>query len=68
MSPSSQAGAATPYPSTIEVSGLSSSIVSVAVRLNRLSHTFPDDLDIVLVGPSGQAIMLMSDAGGATSI
>lgn len=68
MSPSSQAGAATPYPSTIEVSGLNGSIVSVAVRLNGLSHTFPDDLDIVLVGPSGQAVMLMSDVGGATPI
>ncbi|MGQ9829834.1 MAG: hypothetical protein ACUVSW_18430 [Roseiflexus sp.] len=38
------------------------------VRLNGLSHTFSDDLDIVLVGPSGQAVMLMSDVGGATSI
>lgn len=68
MSPSSQAGAATPYPSTIEISGLNGSIVTVVVRLNGLSHTFPDDLDIVLVGPSGQAVMLMSDAGGATPI
>lgn len=68
MSPSSEAGAATPYPSTIDVSGLSGSIVSVVVRLNGLSHTFPDDLDIVLVGPSGQAVMLMSDVGGATPI
>lgn len=63
-----QPGAATPYPSTIEVSGVSGSIVSVVVRLNGLSHTFPDDLDIVLVGPSGQAVMLMSDVGGATPI
>lgn len=52
MPPGSQ-GAATPYSSTIEVSGVSGSIVSVVVRLNGLSHTFPDDLDIVLVGPSG---------------
>ncbi|MGQ9550480.1 MAG: hypothetical protein ACUVWS_17840, partial [Roseiflexus sp.] len=63
MPPGSQ-GAATPNPSTIEVSGVSGSIVSVVVRLNGLSHTFPDDLDIVLVGPSGQAVMLMSDVGG----
>lgn len=63
-----QPGAATPYPSEITVSGLSGSIVSVIVRLNGLSHTFPDDLDIVLVGPSGQAVMLMSDAGGNTPV
>lgn len=39
MPPAAQ-GAATPYPSTIEVSGVSGSIVSVVVRLNGLSHTF----------------------------
>jgi uncharacterized repeat protein (TIGR01451 family) len=66
--PAGAQGAATPYPSTIDVSGVNGSIVSVVVRLNGLSHTFPDDLDIVLVGPSGQAVMLMSDVGGATPI
>lgn len=62
--PAGAFGAATPYPSTVTVNGVSGSIVSVVVRLNGLSHTFPDDLDIVLVGPAGQAVMLMSDAGG----
>src|SRR5207244_9043406 len=31
-------------------------------------HTFPADLDILLVSPQGQAVMLMSDAGGNESI
>src|SRR5207253_7219073 len=25
---------------------------------------YPDDIDVLLVGPSGQTVMLMSDAGG----
>lgn len=29
-----------------------------------LTHTYPQDLDILLVGPAGQKVMVMSDAGG----
>ena len=36
--------------------------------MNNLNHTFPDDLDVLLVSPSGQKVMLMSDAGGANAI
>jgi subtilisin-like proprotein convertase family protein len=57
-------GAATPYPSTIAVAGLAGSVTRVAVHLYDLSHTFPDDVDVLLVGPTGQTVMLMSDAGG----
>ncbi len=32
--------------------------------LHGFAHTFPDDLDVMLVGPAGQRAMLMSDAGG----
>jgi len=31
-----------------------------------MNHTFPDDLDILLVAPGGQNAILMSDVGGAT--
>lgn len=57
-----------PYPSVITVSGLSGAITDVSVTLSNLSHTFPDDLDILLVGPGGQRVLLMSDAGGQNSI
>ncbi|HVF89647.1 MAG TPA: HYR domain-containing protein [Blastocatellia bacterium] len=57
-------GTATPYPSTIDVSGLSGNITKLTVSLNQLSHSFPNDLDILLVGPGGQKVILMSDAGG----
>jgi hypothetical protein len=33
-----------------------------------MSHTFPDDIDILLVGPFGQNVILMSDAGGSLDI
>ncbi|HTD87300.1 MAG TPA: DUF11 domain-containing protein, partial [Candidatus Binatia bacterium] len=49
------------YPSTINVSGLTAAVYKVTVTLTNLSHTGPDDLDILLVGPSGAYIMLYSD-------
>jgi fibronectin type 3 domain-containing protein len=61
-------GAASPYPSTIEVSGLPSNVSSVAVDLRGLSHDWPEDLNILLVAPNGQNVMLMSDAGGSGSL
>jgi uncharacterized repeat protein (TIGR01451 family) len=52
------------YPSTIAVSGLDGSIIGMTVTLSGLSHNLPDNLDILLVGPDGKQVMLMSDAGG----
>jgi T5SS/PEP-CTERM-associated repeat protein len=59
---------ASPYPSTISVSGLAGVITRVTVVLGGLAHTFPDDVDILLVSPAGQKVMLMSDAGGGTDL
>ncbi|MDX6695089.1 MAG: hypothetical protein QOF02_2692 [Blastocatellia bacterium] len=56
---------ATPYASTIAVSGLTGAITDVNVTLTNLNHTFPDDVDILLVGPTGKRIILMSDTGGS---
>ncbi|MEN1934089.1 hypothetical protein AAIE21_00445 [Paenibacillus sp. 102] len=58
------AGLATPYPSSINVTGLSGGVTQVTVTIIGLTHTFPDDIDILLVGPQGQNVILMSDAGG----
>jgi subtilisin-like proprotein convertase family protein len=60
---------ATPFSSNIEVLNLQGPITNVAVSLNGLSHTFPDDLDLILV-PPGDAlpVMLMSDAGGGRDL
>lgn len=62
------AGPANPYPSTIAVSGLKGSITKLTVQLSGVTHSFPDALDILLVGPDGKQALLMSDAGGGTAI
>jgi hypothetical protein len=40
-------------------------VSKVRVRLLGFSHTFPDDVDVLLVGPLGQKFIVMSDAGGS---
>ncbi|MCZ7605608.1 MAG: hypothetical protein M5U25_05930 [Planctomycetota bacterium] len=59
--------AATPYPSTINVTGLTGTPASITVTLTGVSHTWPDDIDILLENPNGDAIMLMSDCGWGTT-
>ena len=61
-------GNGSPYPSTINVAGMPGTISKVVVKLKGLSHTYPDDLDILLVGPGGQTVLLMSDAGGSADV
>ena len=58
-----ESGPASLYPSTITVSGVTSKVSSVTVTLLGFSHSFPKDVDVLLVGPEGQKVMLMSDAG-----
>ena len=57
-------GHAAPYPASILVSGVTGQVAKVTVTLSRLEHAWPSDLDVVVVGPSGQAVLVMSDAGG----
>jgi hypothetical protein len=45
-------GNASPYPSVINIGGLGSPVQSVSVQLIDLNHTFPDDIDVLLVGTS----------------
>ncbi len=61
-------GAASLYPSNIIVAGLDTSTTDVNVQLRGLSHTWPADIDILLVGPQGQNLIIQSDAGGSTAI
>jgi subtilisin-like proprotein convertase family protein len=56
-------GAAGPYPASLVVSGFQGAVGRLSVRLNNLSHTWPGDLEVLLVGPGGQKVILMSDAG-----
>ncbi|MCQ4349017.1 VCBS domain-containing protein, partial [Pseudomonas stutzeri] len=62
--PSSGSTGSITLTSSQTVSGLKGPVTGVTVTLNGLTHGWPQDLDILLVGPQGQKVMLMSDAGG----
>jgi subtilisin-like proprotein convertase family protein len=59
---------ANPYPSNINVSGLTGTITKITVAVKLFNHTFPDDVDVLLVSPTGQKMIIMSGAGGATDV
>jgi N-acetylneuraminic acid mutarotase len=61
-------GPATPYPSDIVVAGLPGPVTKVTVTITGLTHTFPADLDFLLVGPQGQNAIIWSDAGGSDDV
>ena len=63
------------YPSTVTVSGMSGTVTDVNVVLANIncsasnpqgtgSGVYPDDMDVLLVGPGGQDTMLISDVYG----
>ncbi|MEI7730865.1 MAG: immunoglobulin domain-containing protein, partial [Verrucomicrobiota bacterium] len=56
---------ATPYPSTIAVNSLASSIQRVKVTLRKFTHTYMSDVRVLLVSPSGQKVLLLSGAGNS---
>ena len=58
---------ATPYPSTIAVSGLTGSVVDVNVTLHDLSHTCNYDVEVLLVGPVTKNVLLMHDVGACSN-
>ena len=62
---------AVPYPSNITVSGQSGVVTDVNLTLNgldcsnpRANTEFVEDLDILLVGPTGANVVVVSDVGG----
>lgn len=60
--------AASPYPSSIVVGGLKQTINGMSVTLHGLTHTSPEDIDVLLFGPGEQLMVLMSDAGGPDDV
>jgi subtilisin-like proprotein convertase family protein len=60
-------GLASPYPSDISVSG-TGTVTDVNVTLTGLTHTFPDDVGVLLVGPGGESVVLMADVGGGFDV
>jgi hypothetical protein len=64
----STAGAATPYPSNIFVTGLSGNVGAVTVSLNNISSSDIQQTDILLVGPTGAKIIPFASVGDGSSI
>ncbi len=58
-------GKGNPYPSTVSVSGMNGTVRNVTVTLRGLSHTWVSDVDVLLVGPNGQKVIIFSDAAEA---
>jgi subtilisin-like proprotein convertase family protein len=56
------------YPSEIDVAGVPGTISHVQVELHGVGTQFTGDLDVLLVSPGGQAVMLMSDVSGRNPI
>jgi subtilisin-like proprotein convertase family protein len=73
-------GAAGVYPITFNVTGMGTSTTDINVTLNwgtlastanvalGEEHTFADDLDFMLVAPTGQQLIFLSDAGGGNDM
>jgi len=57
-------GPAVPYPSGINVVGMKGVIVSCTVTLRGFTHTWPGDVDMLVVSPTGQKVLVFSDAVG----
>ncbi len=53
---------ATPYPSTIDVSGMTGNTTKVTVTLDGVTHNYLGDLDVLLVSPNGTKVIVLSDA------
>lgn len=61
------AGPASVYPVPLSIAGVGS-ITNMRMQINGVNHTFSDDLDILLVGPGGQRLIVMSDVGGSNAL
>jgi Big-like domain-containing protein/List-Bact-rpt repeat protein len=64
----STAGAATPYPSNIFVTGVGGNISAVTVRLNNIGSSDIAQTDLLLVGPTGAKIIPFASVGDGSTI
>jgi len=60
--------AASPYPSVINASGVGGTLIKSTVTLNKLAHTYPSDIDALMVSPSGTNTLIMAHAGGGLGV
>ena len=60
-------GPASPYPSTIYVFGAPTG-GTITMSLHGFSHSFPDDVDLLLVSPTDKSMIVQSDAFGNVGV
>ena len=61
-------GAASPYPSVINVSGMTGGITKLELTVSRFGHEFTNDVNMLLVGPTGVGVVFLSHAGGGNLV
>jgi subtilisin-like proprotein convertase family protein len=55
-----------PYPSSVRVTCVPQSVQRATVTLRGFTHSYPDDVDVLLMTPAGNCVLLMSDAGSGS--
>lgn len=63
-----QGSGGSPYPTRILVPSLAGVLSKVTLSLNGFSHQLPDDMDMMLSGPNGGNLVVLSDVGGTTAV
>lgn len=56
------------YPSALNVDNMPGTLQDLTVTLHDVSHTFPKDVSVLLVGPNGDAVVLMSEVAGGADV
>jgi hypothetical protein len=62
------AGPGSVYPSVVDATGAPATFDSLTVDLFGITHTWPDDIDMLLVAPTGETYVMWSDVGGSNDI
>jgi hypothetical protein len=60
-------GPSSPYGIPFNVSGVTGPLVSLSLLFENLRHPSPPDVDVLLEAPSGESMVVQSDAGPATN-
>jgi subtilisin-like proprotein convertase family protein len=67
--PATTTGPAATYPIQFNLNAVPAGVKAWSIRVGvTMTHTFPDDLNLVLEAPNGNKVLLMSNAGGSLDI
>jgi uncharacterized repeat protein (TIGR01451 family) len=66
--PEPDQGPANPYPAHVTVSNISGYVSDVAITVSNMSHSYPNDVSMLVVGPDGQDTALMANAAAEAPV